>query len=87
MSENVENILVDITSNIFLSMILYSKKPFTLKQQKKIEYFKIELQKFTVDMKPTVKMITLFTLHLKIKKLSTNSPRDFNSVLDAITNY
>ena len=27
------------------------------------------------------------TLHLKIKKLSTNSPRDFNSVLDTINHY
>ena len=27
------------------------------------------------------------TLHLKIKKLSTNSPRDFNSVLDTMNHY
>ena len=27
---------------------------------------------------------TLFTLHFKIKKLATNSPRDLNSVLDTI---
>ena len=27
------------------------------------------------------------TLHLKIKKLSMNSPRDFNSVLDTINHY
>ena len=30
---------------------------------------------------------TVITLHLKIKKLSTNSPRDFNSVLDTINHY
>ena len=30
---------------------------------------------------------SLYTLHLKIKKLSTNSPRDFNSVLDTINHY
>ena len=29
----------------------------------------------------------LCTLHLKIKKLSTNSLRDFNSVLDTINHY
>ena len=32
-------------------------------------------------------VFTYFTLQLKIKKLSTNSPRDFNSVLDTINHY
>ena len=30
---------------------------------------------------------TCSTLHSKIKKLSTNSPIDFNSVLDTINHY
>ena len=30
---------------------------------------------------------SVITIHLKIKKLSTNSPRDFNSILDTINHY
>ena len=37
--------------------------------------------------KATFAKLSLFTLHLKVKKLSTNSPRDFNSVLDTINHY
>ena len=34
-----------------------------------------------------LEMLTVFTLHFRIKKLSTNSLRDFDSVLDTINHY
>ena len=36
---------------------------------------------------PTMAEYTQYTLHLKIKKLSMNSPKDFTSVLDTIHHY
>ena len=42
-----------------------------------------KIEEFTND----ILLNKLFTLHLKIKKLSMNSPGDFDSVLDTINHY
>ena len=65
--------------------LLYQKMFFFDKQGNASSIFIV-----TFFMKPLIiftNPLTIYTLHLKVKKLSTNSPRDFFSVLDTINHY
>ena len=51
----------------------------------KAKLYMIDIKTIFTNMEPSKAKPS--TLHFKIKKLSTNSPRDFNSVLDTMNHY